>query len=100
MLKTMMLRRDIDRKKKELEEMRAKDADFETREKELESAIDETETDEQREAVSDEVDKFDAEKTAHEQAKEGLENEIKELEAQLTETERSAPKLEIGRAHV
>lgn len=93
MLKTMMLRRDIDRKKKELEEMRAKDADFETREKELESAIDETETDEQREAVSDEVDKFDAEKTAHEQAKEGLENEIKELEAQLTETERSAPKL-------
>ena len=43
MLKTLMLRRDIDRKKKELEEMRSKDADFETREKELESAIDETE---------------------------------------------------------
>lgn len=92
MLKTLMMRRDIDRKKKELDELRAKDADFLTREKELEGAIDEAETDEQREAVAEEVDKFDAEKTAHEEKKDGLENEIKELEAQLTETERSAPK--------
>lgn len=94
MLKTLMLRRDIDRKKKELEELRAKDADFEKREAELETAIDETETDDQREAVSEAVDKFDTEKDAHEAKKEELESEIKELEAQLTDAERSAPKPE------
>ena len=37
-LKTIMLRRSIDLKKKQLEELRTKDKDFETREKELETA--------------------------------------------------------------
>lgn len=91
MLKTLMLRRDIDRKKKMLDEIRAKDPDFLNREAELEKDINETETDEQREAVGEEVEKFEDEKAAHEQAKEALSNEIADLEGQLAEAERSAP---------
>jgi hypothetical protein len=43
-LKTLMLRRSIDLKKKELEELRKKDGDFQTREAELENAIAEAQT--------------------------------------------------------
>lgn len=92
MLKTLMMRRDIDRKKKELEELRGKDEEFVAREAELELAINETETDEQREAVADEVEKYDADKAAHEQKKDDLNREIEELEGQLADMERNAPK--------
>lgn len=92
MLKTLMMRREIDRKKKELEGLREKDAEFVTREAELEQAINETETDEQRDAVSEEVEKFDTDKAAHEQSKDDLTREIEELEGQLAEMERNAPK--------
>ena len=53
-----MLRRDIERANAELDALRAKDAEFETREAELETAINETETDEQRDAVAAEVEAF------------------------------------------
>ena len=92
MLKTLMMRRDIDRKKKELEELREKDAEFVTREAELEQAINETETDEQRDAVSEEVEKYEADKADHEQKKDELTHEIEELEGQLADMERNAPK--------
>ena len=61
-IKTMMLRRSIEKKKEELEQLRAKDADFSVRESELETAISEAETEEQETAVAEEVDKYDAEK--------------------------------------
>lgn len=92
MLKSLMMKRDIDRKKKELEELRGKDDEFVTREAELEQAIEETETDEQREAVAEEVEKFDAEKAEHENKVAELESEIEELEGQLADMERNAPK--------
>ena len=92
-LKTIMLRRDIERAKADLEALREKDAEFVTREAELETAINETETDEQREAVSAEVEAFDTEKAAHEAAKETLSSKIDELEKQLAEEERKAPVL-------
>ena len=41
MLKALMLRRSIDAKKAELAELERKDADFQTREAELEQAINE-----------------------------------------------------------
>lgn len=90
-LKTIMLRRDLERAKADLEALRAKDTEFETREAELETAIAETETDEQRDAVSAEVDAFDADKTAHENAKDALVRKIDELENELAEEERKAP---------
>lgn len=90
-LKTIMLRRDLERAKADLEALREKDTEFETREAELETAIAETETDEQRDAVSAEVDAFDADKAAHENAKDALVRKIDELENELAEEERKAP---------
>ena len=94
MLKVLMLRRSLDAKKAELAELERKDAEFQTREAELEQAINEVEpgNTEQEEAVNAEIDKFDGEKTAHEEAKQTLSADIEGLEAEIEEIERSAPK--------
>lgn len=93
-LKALMLRRSIDKKKAELEELRNKDADFATREAELEESIGEAETAEQEAAVSEAVDQYEADKAAHEEAKANLTSEIEELERDLTKEEENAPKPE------
>lgn len=92
-LRLLMLKHSIDKKKEELEALRAKDADFLTREAELESAINEAETAEQEQAVSEEVEKFDADKKAHEDAKSTLSREIEGLESDLSELENEVPDL-------
>ena len=91
MLKTLMLRRSIDNKRAQLEELRAKDTEFSTREAELEAAIQEAETEEQEQAVAEEVEKYDADKAAHEEAKEALAREIEGLETELAAAEAAAP---------
>lgn len=88
-LKALMIRKKLDEKKKNLEALRAKDADFEKREAELEKAIDEAETDEEKAAVEEEVEKFEGEKAEHEEAKADLEKEVGELENELQETEKA-----------
>ena len=90
-LKTIMLRRGIDKKKAELEALRGKDADFETREAELETAIDEAQTSEEEEVVAQEVEDFDREKNEHEENKAKIQSEIEELESELEAAERKAP---------
>lgn len=90
-LKTIMLRRSIEKKQAELEALRQKDAEFSKRETELETAINEAETSEQEQAVTEEVDTFDADKTAHEAKKAALAGEIEGLEAELSEAEAAAP---------
>lgn len=90
-LKTIMLRRSIEKKQAELETLRQKDAEFSTREAELETAINEAETAEQEQAVTEEVEAFDADKTAHEAKKAALAGEIEGLEAELSEAEAAAP---------
>lgn len=90
-LKTIMLRRSIDKKKAELEQLRAKDQEFQTREAELEKAIDEANTPEEEEAVSQEVEAFDADKAGHESTKAVIQAEIEDLESQLDAVERKAP---------
>lgn len=90
-LKTIMLRRSIEKKQAELEALRQKDAEFATREAELETAINEAETSEQEQAVTEEVETFDADKTAHEAKKAALAGEIEGLEAELSEAEAAAP---------
>ena len=90
-LKTIMLRRSIEKKQAELEALRQKDAEFSTREAELEAAINEAETSEQEQAVTEEVETFDADKTAHEAIKAALAGEIEGLEAELSEAEAAAP---------
>ena len=94
MLKVLMLRRSADAKKAELAELERKDADFVTREAELETAINEVEPGnaEQEEAVNAEIEKFDEEKTAHEAEKQQLSADIEGIEAEIAEIERNAPK--------
>lgn len=90
-LKTLILRKRIDTKKQELEALRAKDADFESREAELEKDIDAAQTQEERDAVDAAVEQFDTEKEAHEAAKSTLETDIKNLERELEEAESKEP---------
>lgn len=101
MLKILMLKRSLDKKNEELEALRAKDEEFSTREAELEQAIAEAKTQEEETAVTEEVEKYDTEKQAHEDAKaalsqeiEGLENDLAALEDQKPEPQRSTPKFE------
>lgn len=68
-LRQIMLRMQIDKKKSDLEALRNKDAEFETREKELETAIGEANTEEEQKAVEEAVNQYDQEKTAHDNAK-------------------------------
>lgn len=93
-LKILMLRRSIEKKREELETLRAKDAEFSTREAELEQAIGEAETPEQEQAVGEAVEQFDAEKKEHESKKEALSREIDGLEAELSAMEEAEPKLD------
>lgn len=84
-LRALMLNKQLEGKRKELEELRAKDADFETREAELTAAIDEANTDEEKTAVEEMVEAFDSDKAAHEEAKTTLEGEIRDMEGELDE---------------
>lgn len=86
-LKAIMLRKKLNDAQKALEALRAKDAEFEKREAELEKSIDETTTQEERDAVDGEIEKFETEKKAHEEAKEKLEAEVRELEQSLADEE-------------
>lgn len=87
MLKALMLRKKIDGAKKELEALRAKTAEFETREKELETAIGEAESEEETKTVEEAVEAFDKEKADHKEAVEALETKIADLEKDLAEEE-------------
>ena len=90
-LRQIMLSRKIEQKKQELAELREKDADFQTREDALTQAIEEAQTEEEQKTVEEEVEKFDTEKTAHDEAKEKLEVEIGDLEAELEAAEVDPP---------
>ena len=94
MLKALMLRRSIDAKKAELAALEEKDAEFITREAALEAAINEVEpgNQEQEAAVTAEIEKFENERTAHQDQKQALNEEVQHMEDELEELERSAPK--------
>lgn len=87
MLKTLMLRKELDDKTKMLTALRAKDAEFERRQAELETAIAEAETEEQKNVVREAIDAYDNEKAEHEQAKTDLDEEVRNLETELDELE-------------
>lgn len=93
-LRQLMLAKQIADKEKELEEMRGKDAEFETREKELEESINEANTEEDRSLVDDAITKFTEEKEAHEERKSELETELGELRGKMKEYEKAPEKRE------
>lgn len=93
-LRQLMLAKQIADKEKELEEMRGKDADFETREKELEESINEANTEEDRSLVDDAITKFTEENDAHNERKSKLETELSELREQMKGYEKTPERRE------
>ena len=88
-LKALMLRKKINEAKKSLDALRAKDADFVTREADIEKSIEEANTEEERSAVEEAIDAFNSEKAEHEEGKGKLERTIADLENELAEEEKA-----------
>ena len=97
-LRSIMLRREIERKEAELAALHEHDADIQTREAELETAIAEVETDEQRDAMNAEIETFETERSAHTDAVAALETKLEELRGQLEAEEAKAPPAAENRA--
>lgn len=87
MLKALMLRKKIDDFKKALAEIREKQAAFSTRESELETAIQEAVTDEERATVETAVNEFEGEKADLEAQAADLETKIQDAETELAAVE-------------
>ena len=92
-LKALMLKKELDGKRKALAELEKRDAEFQARYTELEKAIEEVEVEEERAAVTEAIDTYEQEKAEHEKAKTDLDEEIRGLEADLEnlEKEQAAP---------
>ena len=86
-LRTLMLKKDLDNKRKAMAELEKRDAEFEAKRAELEAAIEEVETEEQRDAVNEAIDQFESEMNEHNTAKTDLDEEIRGLEKELDEIE-------------
>lgn len=86
-LKVLLLKRQRDIKAQALQALQAKDAEFTAREAELETAIGEVESDEQRTAVEQMVTEFEAERDQHRADESALETEIAGLDDQIREIE-------------
>lgn len=90
MLKAILLGKKLREKKAALEALKAKDAEFESREAELAKAIEEVTEEtaaEDRSAIEELVNQFDSDKAAHEEEKKNLEAAIGKLEADLAAEE-------------
>lgn len=90
-LRSILLRSKINAANIQLEQLRA--VDFETRRTELKAAIDEAETrtdltDEERAALEDSVNAFDAEESEHNEKIEKLETSVREMEEELDAIEK------------
>lgn len=86
-LRALMLRKNLDDKRKALEAERAKDAEFEQREADLMTSIEEASTEEEKAVVREAIDAFETEKTEHDKAVTDLDEEVRNLEAQLEDAE-------------
>lgn len=86
-LKVLMLRKSLTDAKAELEALRTKDAELETREAEIATAIEEAKTDEERSAVSEAIEAFEVGRASHEEEKTCLERKIAEIEEAIAAEE-------------
>lgn len=82
-----MLKKELDNKRKAFAELEQRDAEFTARNAELEAAIEEVETEEQRDAVNEMIDQFESEKAEHDKAKTDLNEAIRGLETELDSLE-------------
>lgn len=86
MLKALVLGKRLNDLRSKLDELNAKDADFSKREAELTedfNSLTDDSTDEEKTAVTEAMDKFDADKASHEEEKKNLQREISETEEEL-----------------
>ena len=86
-LRALMISKNLEDAKKKLEGLRAKSEEFATREAELEQAISEASTEEEKQAVEAAVAEFEADKEENAQQIASLEKECEDLERELKETE-------------
>ena len=84
-LRVLMLKKRIDDKRAALAELQS--VDFSVREKDIEKAIEEAKTEEERSVVDAEIEKFETEKRENEEQQKALEDEIGGLEKELDEIE-------------
>lgn len=87
-LRALMLNKDIKEKRAALAAMNEKDGQMEQRESELEKAILEAITDDDRKTVGEMVEEFEEEKAEHAKAKEELLQVIAALEEELSKIEK------------
>ena len=86
-LRALMLKKELDQKRKALAELESKDAEFEARNAELEQAIEEAETEEEKATVREAIEQYETDVAEHEQAKTNLNEEVRGLETSLDELE-------------
>ena len=82
-IRTLMIKKKIDVLRSQLEEANKKAEDLKVREAELEQAINEAETEEERSVVEEEVGKFEEEQEAVENERQDLNKKIEDLENDL-----------------
>lgn len=90
-LRALILGKKLETARAALDALRAKDQEFQTREADLETAIGEAESEEDRKSVEDLVSEFEVEKSAHEEEKTKLASEVERLERELAEEEEKQP---------
>ena len=86
MLRALMIKKSLDEKRSALAKL-TEGVDFEKREAELAGMIEEIQTQEERDAVNEEIEKFESEKADFEAQKNKLDEEIRGLEKELDEIE-------------
>lgn len=91
MLRALMMQRTIAQKEEALAALHDLDAGFASREAELEGAISEVQTDEERTAMTAEIETFETERSQHLDAVAALEAEIAQLRESLAAEEAKAP---------
>ena len=89
-LKALMLKKRLDDKKKQLAALREDAEKLKTREAELEQAIAEAETDEEKQTVEEAVTAFETDKADNDSKVSALEQEIADTERELAEIEQKA----------
>ena len=87
-LKSLMYRKKLDDANKQLETLRAKSDELATREAELEQAINEASTDEEKQTVEAAITECESEKEEHDRQVADLEQQRKDLEHELAEAEK------------
>ena len=90
MLRTLMMRKEIDEKRRSLEMLRAKETELQKREAELEQALNEVNEEtpeEERNALKEMIEEHDAKAAENREAITNLDEEVRNLENELDELE-------------